>query len=154
MATQAMWLSDFEVDLTTLNLPPMVTEIARSMVMDFGMSRLGRINYRENPRSGFLGDGGFVGVRLHSEKTAWEIDQEIRQILETLYKKTRELLQSKRDILEKISERLLEKEVLDTEELASIINDQEQFPEVRNNPTGENRENTVESRQHSQRLRI
>ena len=98
------------------------TEIARSMVMDFGMSRMGRINYRENPRGGFLGDAGFFGGRLHSEKTAWEIDQEIHRILETLYGKTKELLQSKRDVLDKISEQLLEKEVLDTEELTAIIN--------------------------------
>ncbi len=97
------------------------TEIARSMVMDFGMSRLGRINYRENPRGGFLGDGGFLGGRLHSEKTAWEIDQEIHRILESLYEKTKELLQSRRDTLDDLSGALLEKEVLDTEELAAII---------------------------------
>ena len=97
------------------------TEIARSMVMDFGMSRLGRINFRESARGGFLGDAGFVGGRLHSEKTAWEIDQEIRRILESLYEKTKELLQSRRETLDSLSTILLEKEVLDTEELAEII---------------------------------
>ncbi len=97
------------------------TEIARSMVMDFGMSRLGRINFRENPRNNFLGDVGFLSGRLHSEKTAWEIDQEIRQILETLYEKTKTLLKSKRETLDRLSTTLLEKEVLDTEELTEII---------------------------------
>lgn len=97
------------------------TEIARSMVMDFGMSRLGRINYRENQRNSFLGDVGYFSTRLHSEKTAWDIDQEIHNILEVLYKRTRELLEGKRDVLERLSAILLEKEVLDTEELTAII---------------------------------
>ncbi|MGL6195217.1 MAG: ATP-dependent metallopeptidase FtsH/Yme1/Tma family protein, partial [Thermoguttaceae bacterium] len=99
------------------------TEIARSMVMDFGMSKLGRINFRENTRGGFLGDSGFITSRLHSEQTAWEIDQEIRRILESLHEKTRKLLESKREVLDRLSTILLEKEVLDNEELLAITGD-------------------------------
>ena len=54
------------------------TEIARSMVMDFGMSRLGRVTYRESRRPTFLaGMEELPGERTHSEQTAREIDEEI-----------------------------------------------------------------------------
>ncbi|MDR0335876.1 MAG: ATP-dependent zinc metalloprotease FtsH [Planctomycetaceae bacterium] len=96
------------------------TDIARAMVMDFGMSRLGRITFRDNPRANFLGDG-FPAARQHSEKTAWEIDQEIRSIIDALFEKTRVLLQDKRNILERLTERLLEKEIIENDELKEVI---------------------------------
>ncbi len=98
------------------------TDIARAMVMDFGMSRLGRITFRENPRGGYLGDvPGFPPSRQHSEKTAWEIDQEIRSILDDLFAKTRNLLVDKKPILERLTERLLDKEVIESDELREVI---------------------------------
>lgn len=97
------------------------TEIARSLVMDYGMSRLGRINYRENP-VGYLGnDRQYFQQRLHSEKTAWEIDQEIKNILESLYRQTKEILQSKNGTLKRLAKRLLKKEVIETKELKRIV---------------------------------
>jgi cell division protease FtsH len=55
------------------------TEFARSMVMEYGMSRLGRVNYRESNRSPFLAmSGGDERLRSHSEQTAREIDQEVK----------------------------------------------------------------------------
>lgn len=96
------------------------TDLARAMVMDFGMSRLGRITFRENPRSGFLGDG-FPPARQHSEKTAWEIDQEIRSIIDGLFDKTRTLLNDKKEILGRLTERLLEKEMIENTEFVAVI---------------------------------
>ncbi|MDR1486137.1 MAG: ATP-dependent zinc metalloprotease FtsH [Planctomycetaceae bacterium] len=96
------------------------TEIARAMVMDFGMSKLGRVTYRDNPRGTFIGDT-MPKARQHSEKTAGEIDQEIRSIVDSLFDKTRELLHDKRAILERLTERLLEKEVIENEELKEVI---------------------------------
>ncbi|MDR2643631.1 MAG: ATP-dependent zinc metalloprotease FtsH [Planctomycetaceae bacterium] len=96
------------------------TEIARAMVMDFGMSKLGRVTYRDNPRDTFLGEN-LPKARQHSEKTAWEIDQEIRAIVDSLLDKTRDLLYEKRNILERLTERLLEKEVIENEELKEVI---------------------------------
>jgi cell division protease FtsH len=59
------------------------TDIARSMVMEFGMSRLGRVNFRETSRSPFLAIGGTdESTRSHSEQTAREIDQEIRRFID------------------------------------------------------------------------
>ena len=58
------------------------TEIARSMVMDYGMSRLGRASYRESRRSVFIAaPNDLAGDRSHSEQTAREIDEEIKHIL-------------------------------------------------------------------------
>jgi len=97
------------------------TEIARSMVMDYGMSRLGRINYRENPRSLYLPEQRMFQSRSHSEQTAWEIDKEIRTIVETMFEKTRAMVVERRDTLQKLTEYLLEKEVMNTDELRAII---------------------------------
>ncbi len=100
------------------------TSIARGMVMDYGMSELGRVTFRENTRANFLGDS-YPTPRSHSEKMAWEIDQAIRGIIDTLFDQTRQLLHSKKDILERLTERLLEKEIIETEELAAVIENRE-----------------------------
>jgi len=98
------------------------TEIARSMVMDFGMSRLGRVTFRDGPRSPFLNTGGeYFRPRLHSEQTAREIDEEIRRIVNEALQHVRDLLESRRPALEAIAARLMEKEVVDTEELRLLI---------------------------------
>lgn len=96
------------------------TEAARSMVMDYGMSRLGRVNFRESSRN-FLGGEGGQGVRYYSEQTAREIDQEVKRIIDEQLDRTRSILESRRAALDAISQTLLEKEVIDGEELAEII---------------------------------
>ncbi len=97
------------------------TEIARSMVMEFGMSRLGRVNYRERARSAFLLGADEIRDRNHSEQTAREIDQEIKRIIEESLEKTRHILNLRRNALVAVAERLMEKEVIDTAELREII---------------------------------
>ncbi|MDO4587320.1 MAG: ATP-dependent zinc metalloprotease FtsH [Planctomycetia bacterium] len=96
------------------------TEIARNMVMNFGMSRLGRINYRESPSS-YLNDNNFISTRQHSERTAWEIDREVKSIIDSLYEKTYEFLSNQFELLKKLAQRLLEKEIIDAEELRNVI---------------------------------
>ena len=100
------------------------TDLARAMVMDFGMSRLGRMSFRDNPRANFLGNG-MPQPRLHSEETAREIDQEIKSIIDQLFQQTKTLLQDKKGILERLTERLLEKEIIENEELKSVIEENE-----------------------------
>ena len=97
------------------------TEIARSMVMDYGMSKLGRVNYRENPRGSYINEPRLFQSRTHSEQTAWEIDREIKAILEGLFEKTKTLIEDRRDTLQKLTDYLLEKEVMDTDELRAVI---------------------------------
>jgi cell division protease FtsH len=98
------------------------TEIARSMVMDYGMSRLGRVTYRENRRSPFLaGPDDVFRERTHSEQTAREIDEEIRHILAQSLEKVRHVLETRRQTLLALADRLIEKETIDFEELKQII---------------------------------
>ena len=96
------------------------TEIARSIVMDYGMSGLGRITFRDRPRNNMLGVEDFA-PREFSETTAREIDQEIRRIIETGETRVREILQSRRNTLDAIAQRLLLEEVIDAETLKRIV---------------------------------
>jgi len=97
------------------------TEIARSMVMDFGMSRLGRVNFRERGRPLFLPGAEDFRERNYSEQTAREIDLEIKRIIEESVEKTRHILETRRKALVALAERLIEKEVIDNAELREII---------------------------------
>jgi cell division protease FtsH len=98
------------------------TEFARSMVMDFGMSRLGKVNYRESHRSPFLAGGDDLSrERSHSEQTSCEIDGEISRIFNESLEKVRNILQTRRKTLVALAERLIEKEVIDNLELQQII---------------------------------
>ncbi len=98
------------------------TGIARAMIMDYGMSRLGRINFRESNRSPFLmGAGGDGYSREYSEQTAREIDQEVRRIIDESISKTRIILSERRAALESITQRLIEVEVVDSVDLKRLI---------------------------------
>ena len=107
------------------------TEIARSMVMDFGMSRLGRVNYRESHSSPFVGaPAEFPRERHHSERTAREIDQEIRRIVDESLEKVRHILETRRKALEALATRLIDKEVIDTDELRELIETNSPSPAI------------------------
>jgi cell division protease FtsH len=98
------------------------TEIARSMVMDFGMSRLGRVHYRERRAPALLGSTPeFPTERSHSEQTTREIDQEIKRIIDESLERVRHILENRRGALEALAKRLIDKEVIDTEELNEIV---------------------------------
>jgi len=105
------------------------TETARSMVMDYGMSRLGRINLRRSTRSPFLNGaaGGDYQV-VHSEEMAKMIDKEVSRIVEDMLIQTREILQQRRDVLEAVTQRLLEVEAIDSEELMRLIHENSAGP--------------------------
>jgi len=96
------------------------TEIARSMVMDFGMSRLGKVSYRDNPRGTFIA-AAEERLRSHSEQTLREIDEELRRIIDDNMIKAREILQNRKPVLMKLTERLIEVESISSEELKQII---------------------------------
>ena len=70
------------------------SDIARAMVMDYGMRRMGRVNFRESERSPFLVTvgGDFGRPRMHSEQTAREIDQEVKRIIDESMDKVRQIL--------------------------------------------------------------
>ena len=106
------------------------TEIARSMVMDYGMSRLGRIAYRESGRSPFLNGGGEERVHAHSEQTAREIDEEIDRILSESLTSVREILESRKAALIAVSEELIEVESMDGGGLKKLIDDHSPGPVI------------------------
>jgi len=98
------------------------SEICRSMVMDYGMSRLGRVTYRENRRSQFLmASGESAQLHSHSEQTAREIDEEVKRIVDEAIERVRHILETRKTALIAISEKLLEQEVIDSEMLKIII---------------------------------
>ncbi len=100
-----------------------VTDLARSMVTEYGMSReLGPVNLAGPRRTQFLqADGGGAPRRDYSEETAREIDSEIRGLIDGTYERVRTLLTADRQILEVLAQRLLEVEVVDEGELREIM---------------------------------
>jgi cell division protease FtsH len=107
------------------------TEIARKMVMEFGMSRLGRVNYRESNRSPFLAmAAGEESTRHCSEQTMREIDQEVRRFIDEAIEKVRHILDMRRASLEALTKRLMEVESIDAEELKRIVEENSPGPLV------------------------
>lgn len=98
------------------------TEVARSMVVLYGMSRLGKTTYgKENGL--FLPSS--IRERTYSEQTAREIDLEIRSIIDDACNSVKNLLSERKNTLEKLTNRLLEVETLDGEEIGRLVNDQD-----------------------------
>jgi cell division protease FtsH len=108
-----------------------LTAIARAMVCEYGMSRLGPLAYGSEEGSIFLGRDYTQRSQDYSEQTAREIDQEVRRIIDEQYQKVKELLLEKRDRVEAIAKALLERETLDAEELKAIYEGRELPPRQR-----------------------
>jgi cell division protease FtsH len=106
------------------------TQTARSMVMEFGMSKLGRINYREKNQSLFLAGSSDEAPRSHSEQTAREIDMEVRRIITEAFEKTRDIIEKRRDAVEALARKLMEVESVDAEVLKQIIDENTHGPLV------------------------
>jgi len=98
------------------------TGIARKMVCEWGMSdKLGPLNYGAKEEEIFLGRE-IQRHKDYSEKTAEEIDEEIRKIVSNSMKRAEQILHDNIDILHKLSKELLERESLDSSEIDTIIN--------------------------------
>jgi cell division protease FtsH len=97
------------------------SRIARSMVKEYGMSRLGRVNYHERSATFLQGAPIAEGDRSYSERTAHQIDEEVKRILDEATDQVRGVLTDRRLALESIARRLIEKEVIDGEELAQLL---------------------------------
>ena len=98
------------------------TDIARAMVTEFGMTdALGVVSYDGHRQQAFI-ENPFARDRgNYAEETALQIDTEIKRILTEAHEKARQILRDHRDILDRLSERLLEKEVIEAEELKAIM---------------------------------
>ena len=110
-----------EVTTGAQNDLEMATEITRRMVCEFGMSeRLGSLTYGKRERQVFLGRDLFE-ERNYSEQTAVLIDEEIRRIIDGAYARAKEQLTANRSKLDTLADALLEKEVLDGEEVRRLL---------------------------------
>ncbi len=97
------------------------THIARQMVTQFGMSeRLGPVTLGRKQHEVFLGRD-IVDDRNYSEEVAFAIDQEVRRIIDEAYDGVRTLFAEHRDLLTKIAEALLDREIIEAEELDVLM---------------------------------
>jgi len=106
------------------------TKIVNSMVCEWGMSEvLGPVTYGEKEGPVFLGKD-LVARKNFSEKIHEIIDEEVRSIISVSYQKARDLLRENMDKLDKLASLLLEKEVLNNEELNEALGkpDKKRFP--------------------------
>ncbi len=97
------------------------TDIARSMVKEYGMGSIGQVYYASNRRAQFL--GGIPGESRgeYSEATAEQIDREVNEIIRRQYARALEILGQKRPLLERAVGVLLEKETIAGEELKALM---------------------------------
>jgi cell division protease FtsH len=98
------------------------TDMARSMVTEYGMSDvLGPVNHDNRRRNTFL-EAGFPMERgVYAEETARLIDAEVKRIIDAAETVARKILTDRRHTLDLVSERLLEKEVIEGEELIALM---------------------------------
>jgi cell division protease FtsH len=97
------------------------TNFAQRMVCEYGMSKkLGNLTFGKKDREIFLGRD-FLREKDYSESTAIAIDEEVRKIVDECHHRATELIRVNLDKLKKISERLLEREVLEAEEVKQIV---------------------------------
>ena len=97
------------------------TGLARKMVCEWGMSdQMGPLSYGKKEEQIFLGRE-FATHKDYSEETAQKIDKEVARIVMTGYDTARKILSDRIDILNRIAQELLEKEVLNAQELDEII---------------------------------
>jgi cell division protease FtsH len=98
-----------------------VTEIAKQMIMDYGMSeKLGMVKYGDLEETKHLGYS-YGGGREYSEDVARIIDQEVKKLVDDAYKDALGILREKKDYVEKLVKMLLEKEVVSGEEFEEIF---------------------------------
>jgi cell division protease FtsH len=103
------------------------TELARKMVCEWGMSSLGPLTFGKKEEQIFLGRE-IAQHRDYSEDTAIKIDLEVRRLVDEGYGRAKALLSDSRDVLTRIANALLEREVLDANEIKLIIEGKELPP--------------------------
>jgi cell division protease FtsH len=97
------------------------TSLARKMVTQFGMSELGPISYDGKEHSSWLAKE-LGEPPAYSEEMAAKIDREVIKIIEQCFSDAKEILVKNRRSLDKVAERLLEKETIEGDEYLELIN--------------------------------
>ena len=106
-----------------------VSEMARRMITELGMSEhLGAYAVEQVRQPMFL-DSGYQSSRHYSEDTARRIDNEAQTLVERMYQRARQILEMHRDKLEALAQYLLEHEVIDQASLAMLLGDLRSGPQ-------------------------
>jgi cell division protease FtsH len=95
------------------------TDLAKKLVMEYGMSDLGPIAFGKKEELAFLGREEIY--RDFSEEVARKIDKEIEKFVKNAENKAREILTKKKRLLERVAQRLIEKETIEKEEFERIV---------------------------------
>lgn len=98
------------------------TRIARMMVTELGMSELGPIKYDSGDNAVFLGRDYSQLSNTHSGQIAFEIDQQVRKIIETAHAQATEIINNNKGKMDIIANALLEHETLNHEQIQSLYN--------------------------------
>jgi cell division protease FtsH len=102
------------------------TDLARRMVCEWGMSdAIGPLTFGKKEEQIFLGRD-LTQVQDYSERTAVEIDEEVRRIIQESYQKAKALLSADIELLHKVAELLLEREVLDGADIEEVMRNHRQ----------------------------
>jgi cell division protease FtsH len=106
------------------------TEIARAMVSEYGMSkRLGPVSFAQNGFRGATGRLLFPGERPEfSEETAKLVDEEVARLINEAHDRAEQILITDRGLLEKLSDVLIEREVIEGKELLAYIEGRKPIP--------------------------
>ena len=99
------------------------TDLAERMVTTYGMSKiLGPLAYEKGQQNAFLGDNMMMNPRrMVSDETAKAIDNEVKDIVEEGHQKALSILQENRNLLDEIAQNILQKEVIEGEELQTLL---------------------------------
>lgn len=112
------------------------TDIARRMVCEWGMSdKLGPVHYNTKEEHVFLGRE-LGKPREHSEAIQEEIDQEVKNILDSRYEVAKKIVSENMDVLHALAKAVLEKETLDAEDIERIIRGETLSPGPQGGPSG------------------
>ncbi len=103
------------------------TDLARRMVCEYGMSRLGPLTFGKKEEQIFLGRE-IAQHRDFSEETARQIDLEVRRLIDEAYQSAHSIVESHSDAMHRIAAALLERETIDAEEVRMLIDGKELPP--------------------------
>lgn len=97
------------------------TRMARAMITRWGMSdKLGPVNYSEREGRDFLGNGVGMGNE-HSQETQHQIDQEVSRILDTEFKRCRQVIEANHDLMERVAKALMIYETIVKDEFQALV---------------------------------
>nr|QCI08239.1 Cell division protein FTSH [Pterothamnion crispum] len=126
-AAEEVVFGDTEVTTGASNDLQQVTSMARQMVTKFGMSNIGPLSLESEETNPFLGRGMGISSE-YSDEIAIKIDKQIQGIVEECHKKTINIIEENRIIIDRLVDLLIEKETIDGEEFRKIINEYTTIP--------------------------